>query len=89
MLLTLPNGRLQNSPNFCLFKNEQAVKQKVWNEAKNTERDSQALRARARTTITPRFTDFFTDFEEKKNRLFRSLPKGYSEVNLQMLKRRG
>ena len=28
---------------------------------------------RARKTLTPRFTDFFTDFEKKKNRLFCSL----------------
>jgi len=53
---------------------------KVWNEAENIERDwgetikigffslaSQALRAceAARKTLTPRFTDFFTDFEKK------------------------
>ena len=57
-----------------------AVKQKVWNEAENRERDwgetlfslaSHALRAcearalRARKTLTPRFTDFLTDFEKK------------------------
>ena len=55
------------------------VKQKVWNEAENRERDwgetlslaSHALRAcearavRARKALTPRFNDFFTDFEEK------------------------
>ena len=64
--------RLQNSPNFCVFKYAQAVKQKVWNEAKNRERDwgetlkigffslaSHALRA----CEAPRFPDFFTDFE--------------------------
>ena len=48
--------RLQNSPNFGVFKYARAVKQKVWNEAR-------ALCAR--TTLTPRFTDFFTDFEKK------------------------
>ena len=53
----------------------------MWNEAENRERDwgetlkirflSHALRAcearavRARKTLTARFTDFFTDFEEK------------------------
>ena len=52
---------MQNSPYFCVSK-ARAVKQKVWNEAR-------ALRARK--TLTPRFTDFFTDFE--KNRLFCSL----------------
>ena len=67
--------RLQNSPYFCVFKYARAVKQKVWNEAENRERDwgetlkirflSHALRAcearavRARKTLTPRFTDFF------------------------------
>ena len=74
--------RLQNCPYFCVFKYAQAVKQKVWNEAENRERDwgetlkffpvaSHALWAcearalRARKTLTPRFTDFFTDFEKK------------------------
>ena len=32
-------SRLQNSPNFCVFKNARAVKQKVWNDAENRERD--------------------------------------------------
>ena len=50
--------RLQNSPYFCVFKHVRAVKQKVWNEA-------EARAVRARKTLTPRFTDFFTDFEEK------------------------
>ena len=31
--------RLQNSPFFCVFKYARAVKQKVWNEAENRERD--------------------------------------------------
>ena len=35
-----------------------AVKQKVWNEAENRERDWGEI-------LTPRFTDFFTDFEKK------------------------
>ena len=34
-------------------------------------REARALRARK--TLTARFTDFFTDFEKKKNRLFSSL----------------
>ena len=29
--------RLQNSPYFCVFKYERAVKQKCWNEAENGE----------------------------------------------------
>ena len=33
------NDRLQNSPYFCVFKYTRAVKQKVWNEAENRERD--------------------------------------------------
>ena len=32
-------SRLQNSPYFCVFKYARAVKQKVWNEAENRERD--------------------------------------------------
>ena len=31
--------RLQNSPYFCVFKYARVVKQKVWNEAENRERD--------------------------------------------------
>ena len=31
--------RLQNSPYFCVFEYARAVKQKVWNEAENRERD--------------------------------------------------
>ena len=31
--------RLQNSPFFCVFKYARVVKQKVWNEAENRERD--------------------------------------------------
>ena len=67
--------RLQNSPYFCLFKYARAVKQKVWNEAENRERDwgfslasqCEARALRARKTLTPRFTDFFTDFEKKND----------------------
>ena len=55
-------SRLQNSPYFCVFKYVRAVKQKVWNDADNRERE----------TLTPRFTDFFSHFE-KKNRPFYSL----------------
>ena len=72
--------RLQNSPYFCVFRYGRAVKQKVRNEAENIERDwgetgfflsphTPVGRVRlalcARKTITPRFTDFFTDFEKK------------------------
>ena len=65
-------ARLQHSPYFCVFKYARAVKQKVWNEAENRERDwGETLRAcetrapRASKTLTPRFTEFFTDFEIK------------------------
>ena len=69
--------RLQNSPYFCVFKYARAVKQKVWNEAENRERDwgetlkntsphtCEARAVRALKTLTPRVTDFLTDFEEK------------------------
>ena len=43
-------------PNFGAFKYARAVKQKVWNEAG-------ALRAR--TTLTPRFTDFLLILRKK------------------------
>ena len=60
-------NKLQNSPYFCVFKYARAVKQKVWNEAKNRERNwgetlfffslaSHALRACGAC---------FTDFEKK------------------------
>ena len=67
-------SRLQNSPYFCVFKYARAVKQKVWNEAENRERDwGETLKTprglRTSKTLTPRFTDFFTDFE-KKNHCF-------------------
>ena len=64
--------RLQSSPYFCVFKYARAVKQKVWNEAENSERDwgemlkirffplaSKARALRARKTLTPQFTFFF------------------------------
>ena len=57
----------------------ESVKQKVWNEAENRERDwRETLRAcearalRARKTLTPRFTDFFADFEEKRPTVLQS-----------------
>ena len=52
---------------ICVFKYARAVKQKIWNEAENRDRDwaCGALALRARKTLTPRFTDFFTDFEKK------------------------
>ena len=76
MKCSLRRSRLQNSPYFRVFKYARAVKQKVWNEAENREQDwgetCEARVLRARKTLTPRFTDFFTDFE-KKTRLFGSL----------------
>ena len=64
-------SRLRKSLNFCVVKYAWAVKQKVWNEVETREWDwGETLRAceveaRARKTLTPRFTDFFTDFEKK------------------------
>ena len=41
--------RLQNSPYFCGMKYAQKVKQKVWNEAENRERDwGETLKIRLR-----------------------------------------
>ena len=62
-LINLLN-KLQNSPYFCVFKYARAVKQKFWNEAENREPDFFFLSPhtpyeRARTTLTPRFTDFY------------------------------
>ena len=50
-------SRLKNSLYFCEFKYTRVVKQKVWDEAENGERD-------LGVTLTPPFTDFFTDFEK-------------------------
>ena len=51
------NGRLQNSPYFCVFKYARAVKQKVWNEAENRERDwGETLKIR--TVFFSRLTRF-------------------------------
>ena len=71
-------ARLQNSPYFWVFKYARVVKQKVWNEAENRERNlgrdalashppraCEARALRARKTLTARFTDFFIDFEKK------------------------
>ena len=72
-------ARLQHSPYVCVFKYARAVKQKVWNEAENRERDwGETLQAcetrapRARKTLTPRFTEFFTDFEKKRTTVLQS-----------------
>ena len=67
--------RLQNVSYFCVFKYTRAVKQTVWKEANNRERDwgETPHTPRATKTLTPRFTDFFTDFEKKKKTFFRSV----------------
>ena len=71
--------KLQNSLYFCVFKYTLAVKQKVWNEAENSDRDwGEMLRCFSLSPYTPvgrvmlvrfararLFTDFFTDFEKK------------------------
>ena len=56
-------ARLQNSLYFYVFKHARAVKQKLWNNAENSE--PHTFEARARKALTPHFTVFFTDFEEK------------------------
>ena len=76
-------ARLQHSPYFCVFKYARAVKQRVWNEAENRERDwGETLRAcetrapRARKTFTPRFTtvlyDCFAVYDVAKRDLIQS-----------------
>ena len=70
---------LQNSPYFWVVKYARTVKQKVWNEGKTEsetgERRLRACEARALCvlkTLTPRFTDFFNDFERKKPTVLQS-----------------
>ena len=71
-------SRLRKSLYFGVVKYARAVKQKVWNEAETREWDwgemLRACEARARKTLTPRFTDFFTDFEKKKTTVLQSKP---------------
>ena len=70
--------RLKNSPYFCVFKYARAFAcsqtkglERGWKQRARL-RACEARALRARTTLTARFTDFFTDFE-KKQRLFCSL----------------
>ena len=50
------NYRLQNSPYLCVFKYARVVKQKVWNEAENRERDGEeTLKIRPRLPRLERF----------------------------------
>ena len=80
-----------------------AVKQKVWNEAENRERNwgetlkirlTQASHARmacearalrARKTLTPRVTDFFTDFGKKRT-VLQSKPCLRQKISLPILR---
>ena len=66
--------QLQNSPYFCVFKYARAVKQHKRSGTRlKTESEtflSRLTRCEARALrehkiLTPRFTDFFTDFEKK------------------------
>ena len=54
---------------FAYSSTREHSNKKVWNEAENRERDwGETREARAlcaRKTLTPRFTDFFTDFAKK------------------------
>ena len=60
--------RLQNSPYFCVFKYVWAVKQrtrlKTESETGEILQKYFFLTLHTRKTLTPRFTDFFTDFEK-------------------------
>ena len=47
-------SRLQNSPYFCVFKYVRAVKQKVWNEAENRDRDAKNTYGRVRLVLFAR-----------------------------------
>ena len=62
--------RLQNSPYFSAYSSTREQSNKRSGTRLKTE--SERLARFALKTLTPRFTDFFTDFE-KKNRLFCSL----------------
>ena len=73
---------------FAKFKYARAVKQKLWNEAENRERDwgetlkrraCEALSFRARKTLTPRFTDSFT--------ILRNIPTVLQSTPLSKLRR--
>ena len=86
--------RLQNSPYFCVLKYARAVKQKVWSEAENSERDwGDTLKIRFFFLASPhtpygrvrlarvrllRHTLPFFTDFEKKTRLFCSLTNGMS-----------
>ena len=61
--------RLLNSPYFCVFKCARAVKQKVWNEAENRERDWGETGVWGSYATLYRFLYWFWE----KNRLFCSL----------------
>ena len=74
--------RLQNIPYFCVFKYARAVKQKVWNEAENRERDwgetsyGRVRLARfARVRLLRHALPISLLILRKKNRLFCSLLK--------------
>ena len=61
-------SRLQNSPNFCVFKYARAVFLRIQVRASSQTKGLEwgwKQRARLGETLTPRFTDFFTDFEKK------------------------
>ena len=71
---------MQNGSYFCVFKYARAVKQNALNKAENSERDwgdthtpharraCEARALRSRKTLRLCFTDFFTDFENKKKK---------------------
>ena len=62
------NVDCKSSPYFCIFKYAQAVKQKVWNEAKSGVRDWGETLKTSRFRLPIPITDFFADFEKKTDR---------------------
>ena len=75
-----PVSRLQNSPYFCVFKYARTVKQKVWSEAENRERDcGETLKraSEARALCARETQTLFLLYAKpilRKNLLFCSLP---------------
>ena len=63
-------SRLQNSPYFCISIQVRASSQTKVLERARLKTACEARALRARKTLSPRFTDFFTDFEKKKTDCF-------------------
>ena len=78
----LADAHISNLGYLCIRR----LQNKVCNEAENRERDwaCEARALRARKTLTPRFTDFFTDFEKKKPIVLQSTDKRKSILVIQI-----